>query len=101
MPADVGFRGYNWIDSDMRDTFTIWSGLVEVKDGTIGNVFIPLKQNEWKVHGNSSQVNQSATPSSTDGVEPTAVPNIKPPSATEEANKDEDRSKAYQWNVEN
>jgi len=47
------------------------------------------------------RTNQNATPSSTDGTEPTVVPNIKHPSATEEANKDEDRSKAYQWNVEN
>ncbi len=105
MPADthdwMRYQGQSlqWIESDMRDTFTIWSGIVEVKKGQIGTVFIPIKQNDWKVHGKSPLQNQQATPSSGDGSAPTSVPSIQHPSAVEDGNQPADM--AYQWNIEN
>ena len=88
MPADESQNTYNgqplnWYESDMRDDFTIWSGIIEVKNGSRGTEFIPIKQNTWKAYGNSSQQSQQATPSTGDGGVPTKVPNTQHPKAAD------------------
>ena len=99
MPADEPQNTYdkqplNWYESDMQDDFTIWSGIIEVKNGNRGTDFIPIKQNTWKAHGNSSQQNQQATPSTGDGSTPTKVPSTQHPKAT-------DHFKLHWWDPEN
>jgi hypothetical protein len=102
MPADDQIQTHNgawlkWHESDMQDTFTIWSGLIEVTNGNRGTVFIPIKQNDWKAHGNSSQQNQKATPSTGDGAQPTKVPSTQRPTAVDHIGDPNNTA----WSVEN
>ena len=102
MPADVQRQTHNgawlkWYESDMQDTFTIWSGIIEVTNGNRGTVFIPITQNDWKAHGNSSQQNQKSSPSTGNGAQPTKVPSTQRPTAVDHIGDPNNTT----WSVEN
>lgn len=74
-------KRFDWTNSTMADAFKLWGGLVKSDAQHNPKEFVPVFQNTWSINADSGQVNQKATPSPGQGVQPTIAPILTPPTA--------------------